>query len=230
MIAGVRVKVCGLRSLVDAEAADAIGADYLGFIFHSRSPRHIALEQWRALAPNLPARRRVAVSVLPTVADLEAWDAAGFDAFQVHFPIETEASVVAAWSAAVGPERLWLAPRLPQGTPFPVWLLEHARTILWDTYVPGGYGGSGRTGDWDGFRRASEAHPGTNWILAGGLGPANITEAIAATGARFVDVNSGVEAAPGIKDPARLQAFADALRQRKNPAPGRERRRREEGE
>ena len=65
MIAGIRVKVCGLRSLVDAEAADGVGADYLGFILYPNSPRWITLEQFRSLLPRLPPRQKVAVSVEP---------------------------------------------------------------------------------------------------------------------------------------------------------------------
>ena len=66
MIDGIRFKVCGLTSLVDAEFADRCGADYLGFIFYPKSPRFISLEQFRAMAPRLPDRRKVAVSVEPT--------------------------------------------------------------------------------------------------------------------------------------------------------------------
>ena len=72
MIDGVRLKVCGLTSLVDAEFADGCGADYLGFIFHPESPRGISLTQYRAMAPRLPARRKVAVSVEPTLEVLAA--------------------------------------------------------------------------------------------------------------------------------------------------------------
>ena len=72
--------------------------------------------------------------------------------------------------------------------------------------------GTGRTGDWGKFRRHREAHPTHAWILSGGLNPANIGEALVETGARSVDVNSGVESAPGVKDPAKLRAFAEALR------------------
>ena len=111
MIDGIRVKVCGLTSLVDAELADRCGADYLGFIFYPKSPRYVALGKFRAMAPRLPLRRKVAVTVAPTVAELQALQAAGFDYFQIHFPPETPAATLAAWSAAVGRKRLWLAPK-----------------------------------------------------------------------------------------------------------------------
>lgn len=211
MIAGIRLKICGITSLVDAEAADAIGADFLGFIFHAKSPRNLALAQWKAMAGRLPPRRRVVVSVSPSSADLRTLAEAGFDAFQVHFPLETTDEVLASWAAAVGRDRLWLAPRIPPGVAFPARILAHAATILWDTYAADGYGGTGRTGDWSAFRAAREAHGAHTWILAGGVGPDNVGAALAATGARFVDVNSAVELSPGVKDPAKLKALAAAL-------------------
>ena len=113
MIGGVRLKVCGLTSLVDAELADRSGADYLGFILYPKSPRYIALAQYRALAPRLPDRRRVAVTVEPTLDELAAWEDAGFDFIQIHFRLETPLATVTAWSERVGRDRLWLAPKLP---------------------------------------------------------------------------------------------------------------------
>jgi phosphoribosylanthranilate isomerase len=70
MIHGVRFKVCGLTSLVDAEAADAVGADYLGFILYPKSPRYVSLTQFAAMTPRLPPRKKVAVVVEPTVETL----------------------------------------------------------------------------------------------------------------------------------------------------------------
>lgn len=212
MISGIRIKICGLTTLVDAEAADAIGADHLGFIFHPKSPRYVSLEQWKAMSVRLPPRRKVAVSVMPSVDDLRGWSDAGFDAFQVHVPLETTDEMLGAWSTAVGRERLWLVPRLPPRVPFPERLLAHADTILWDTYALDSYGGTGRTGDWAGFRAAQAKHPGTTWILAGGLAPDNVAAALTATGARFIDLSSGVELSPGVKDPAKLKALAAAVR------------------
>lgn len=212
MIAGIRIKVCGLTTLVDAEAADAAGADFLGFIFYPKSPRYVSLAQWRAMAPRLPPRKKVAVAVAPAVEDLKAWDDAGFDAFQIHFPVATPTAMVAKWAEVVGPERLWIAPKIPPGTAFPPEFLLHARTVLWDTYVSEGYGGTGRTGDWAGFRVASEEHPNATWILAGGLAAENVGVALAATGAKLLDVNSGVESAPGLKDPGKLREFFASVR------------------
>jgi phosphoribosylanthranilate isomerase len=212
MIAGVRVKICGLTSLVDAEAADAIGADYLGFIFYPKSPRGISAAQFRAMAPLLPDRKKVAVCVEPTPVDLTRLVELGFSGFQVHFQAAEALAHVAAWSETVGRTRLWLAPKLPPERDVdPAWL-PLADTFLLDAFHADKFGGTGQTGDWGKFHRQATAHPKHRWILSGGLSPENIVAAVAATGARIVDVNSGVEAAPGVKDPAKLRALAAALR------------------
>ena len=211
MIDGIRFKVCGLRSLVDAEFADRCGADYLGFIFHPKSPRYISIEQYRAMAPRLPERRKVAVSVEPTVDALTAMRDAGFEYFQIHFRSEIPEEQLAAWSRTVGGKHLWLAPKLPPGHDVSPATLAAARFIMLDTFHNEAFGGTGRTGDWQKFVQHQKAHPQKFWILAGGLNPANIGDAIAQTGTRFVDVNSGVETAPGVKDEAKLKAFVVAL-------------------
>ena len=211
MINGIRLKVCGLTSLVDAELADRAGADYLGFVLYAQSPRHVKPAQFRAMAARLPARRKVAVMVEPSAAELAGAVELGFDCFQVHFRHELAPAAVAAWAAAAGPDRLWLAPKLPPKTEVPAALLPLARTFLFDAFQPDGFGGSGQTADWTKFRWHAEAHPEKTWILAGGLNPENIGAALKATGARWVDVNSGVEAAPGVKDPAKLAAFVARL-------------------
>lgn len=211
MIDGIRFKVCGLTSLVDTEFADRCGADYLGFIFHPKSPRHISLAQYKAMSPRLPARRKVAVSVEPTLAELGALRDAGFDFFQIHFRPETTEAQLTAWSRVVGEKHLWLAPKLPPGANLTPATLAVAKFIMLDTFHNEAFGGSGKTGDWPKFARLQAAHPGNFWILAGGLNPENIGDALAQSGARFVDVNSGVESAPGVKDESRLKAFVVAL-------------------
>lgn len=211
MINGVRLKICGLTSLVDAEAADAVGADYLGFIFYPKSPRGITLTQYAAMKDRLPPRRKVAVSVEPTAAELAAQVAAGFDSFQIHFSAETPFATIADWSARVGRAQLWLAPKLPPGQDAkPEWL-SWADTLLLDTFHADKFGGTGETGDWTKFKRHREANPGKTWILSGGLKPDNVAAAVAATGAKFLDANSGVELSPGVKDPAKLKALVLAL-------------------
>jgi phosphoribosylanthranilate isomerase len=211
MIDGIRFKVCGLTSLVDAEFAGRCGADYLGFNFHPKSPRFIPLEHYRAMSPRLPKRRKVAVVVEPTVDELGAMRDAGFDFFQIHFGRDTTDAQLMAWSRLVGEKHLWLTPKLPPGESVSPVALAVAKFILFDTFNPGGFGGSGRTGDWAAFVRHQNAHTKNIWVLAGGLNPENIGEALKQTGARVVDVNSGVESAPGIKDEAKLKRFVVAM-------------------
>ena len=211
MINGIRLKVCGITSLVDADAADAVGADCLGFIFHAKSPRNVAAAQYVAMKERLPPRKKVAVSVEPSAAELAAQSAAGFDYFQIHFSADTPTYRIAAWAETVGLARLWLAPKLPPGQDVkPEWL-PLADTFLLDSFHADKFGGTGETGDWPKFKRHREAHPRKTWILSGGLTPENVAAAVTATGAKFVDVNSGVEQAPGIKSPAKLQALVLAL-------------------
>jgi phosphoribosylanthranilate isomerase len=221
MIGGLTVKVCGLTRPEDVQRAVALGADYLGFILYPKSLRAVTLTAYAALRATLPAGaegpQRVAVLVEPSLVELAAAQAAGFERFQIHARCELDLALVRAWSGRVGRSALWLAPKLPPGANFPPEWLEWADTFLLDTYHAEGFGGSGRIGDWAGFARWSALAPSAGWILAGGLGPDNIGAAIAQSGARWVDVNSGVERAPGVKDEGKMAAFAAALVARARP-------------
>jgi phosphoribosylanthranilate isomerase len=219
MIGAVRLKVCGLTRAEDAAAAAAAGADHLGFIVHPESPRFVAPELLGPLLARPRAWQAVAVAVAPSPEDLRRLAGLGADCFQVHFPIEMPFAALQAWSQAVGPARLWLAPRLPPGLDVPAGWLPLAETFLLDTYEAGRFGGTGRTGDWEKFRRHQARHPEKAWILSGGLNPDNVAGALA-QGARWLDVNSGVESAPGRKDPAKLAALAAAIRAHPPPAAG----------
>ena len=211
MIDGIRIKICGLTSLVDVEFADRCGVDCLGFILYPKSPRYLSLESFRAMAKRLPDRKKVAVTVEPTAAELAVLNAAGFDFFQVHFRHDLAISQVASWAETVGVDRLWLAPKLPPGVEVPGDLLPLAKFFLLDTFHADKFGGTGATGDWAKFSRHQQAHPDKVWILSGGLNPDNIGEALRASSARFVDVNSGVESAPGVKDQEKLKRLAVAV-------------------
>ena len=210
MPAGVPFKVCGLTSARDAATAERSGAAYLGFILHRDSPRRVTLEQFRALAAGV-SRPKVAVAVMPTVAEIESFLAAGADYIQAHFPPEIPFKTLRAWSEAAGASRLWLAPRLPPPLDVPTGWLPLAGTFLLDTFDPVKFGGTGQTGDWQKFARHQRAHPGKTWILSGGLSAETIAAAVRESGARLVDVNSGVESSPGVKDGAKLAAFVAAL-------------------
>lgn len=211
MIDGIRLKVCGLTSLIDAEWADQCGADCLGFILYPKSPRHVSLETFAAMRPRLPDRRKVAVMVEPSPAELAAAGRAGFDFFQVHFRCDLPAAAVTAWTETVGAERLWLAPKLPPALDLPAALLPLAKFFLLDTFHAEKFGGTGQTGDWGKFLRHQSAHPAKVWILSGGLSPENVGDALRQSGAKFIDVNSGVESAPGVKDLEKLKRFVVRL-------------------
>jgi phosphoribosylanthranilate isomerase len=208
---GVAFKVCGLTSGGDAALAERSGAAYLGFILYPSSPRHVTLGQFRALATG-GSRPKVAVCVTPSVAEIESFLAAGADHIQAHFPPEIPFKTLRAWSEVAGASRLWLAPRLPPALDVPTGWLPLADSFLLDTFDPVKFGGTGQTGDWQKFARHQRAHPGKTWILSGGLSAETIGAAVRESGARRVDVNSGVESSPGVKDGAKLAAFAAALK------------------
>lgn len=215
MTDGIRLKVCGLTSPDDAEFAAQAGADYLGFILHPESPRYVSLAKFSGFAAQLPKGRKVAVSVEPTPAQLAEMDAAGFDFFQIHFRHDLAVTTIASWAEAVGGARLWLAPKLPPGVSVPIPVLPLAKVFLFDTYHVRKFGGTGETADWNKFARHRRAHPKKTWILSGGLNPLNITAAIRQSGAKFVDVNTGVESAPGMKDRGKLQQLVGRLHERR---------------
>ncbi len=204
------LKICGLTSSADIVAA-AVGADWLGVIVYPKSPRAVDMERATELLAEIPAGRGVLVDVDPEPELLAARASSGFAAFQIHCPLGTPVSRLREWSEAVGRENLWLAPRIPPGEPFPEAALEWANTILVDAFHPDSFGGTGKTGNWQQFAEWKQYYPAVRWILAGGLNPDNVLSAIRSSGADFVDVNSGVESAPGKKDPAKLKALFERL-------------------
>ena len=207
-----KVKICGLTRPEDVEAAVEEGADFCGFIRYAKSPRFVADGQLRDLLRRVPEGRRVLVDVAPSVPLLAAHRRWGFDSFQIHFSVDFPLATISAWAHAVGPDRLWLAPRLPpEISRFPQGLLPHAGTFVVDAYAPGLYGGSGKTADWERFKDGQVLYQHKRWVLAGGLNPANVGQALRETGARFIDASSGVESIPGTKDHQRLRAFFSAL-------------------
>lgn len=201
----VRIKICGITNLEDALLSAELGADALGFIFYPPSPRSITPDAARAVIAQLPPLvTTVGVFVDEDPASVtELAATVGLDWLQLHgketpeycrrldrrvikvFRIRDETSLadLAAYRGA-------------------------AQAFLLDTYKKGQVGGTGEVFDWDLARRAKAYGP---IILAGGLTAENVAQAIASAQPQAVDLASGVEAAPGRKDPDKLRAFFKAV-------------------
>ncbi len=212
MVNGIEIKVCGLTRLSDAIAAASLGVDYLGFNFFQESPRCQSYEDYRSFAAKLPDLPKVAIAVSPDRKMFTDLLKLGIDFYQFHYPADiTQRSMLQEWSSIFGPEKLWLAPRIAPDQSFDEYALPLADTWLLDAYRKDVYGGTGRTSNWGEFARISKSHPEKNWILAGGLGPDNLQAALLETQAKRIDLNSGVEVSPGIKDPSKLELVKNVL-------------------
>jgi len=210
----VKVKVCGITRKEDARVALDLGADYLGVNLYRRSPRAVPPSELGDLLSYIPAGKRVFIDVNTPTDELETYLNFHGDAYQLHFDLDVAIATVAAWAGIVGRERLWLAPKVPpEEAYFPQIIMEFADTVLLDTYSKSSYGGTGKTGDWQRFLDWSTLYSHKRWALAGGLDPQNIRQALEQTDPALVDVNSGVEVSPGIKDPLKLEALFQTVRQ-----------------
>lgn len=198
-----KIKVCGVTDAQFAQCAEKMGADYLGFIFAARSPRHITPEAAAAIASTLAGRaKRVGVFTDTPMPEILAIAArVPLDAVQLH-SLDYGADEILRLKAA-GLE-VWRLFRRGCG-PVP----PDADAVLLDGVAGGQCGGTGRRADWE---FASEmAAAGVRVVLAGGISVANAVAA-AATGCAVLDVNSSLETAPGVKSIARLEAFMSAVR------------------
>ncbi len=200
----MNVKVCGIRRLDDALVAVDSGAWALGFIFHRASPRYIAPEDAARIIERLPGEvLTVGVFVDYPIDELnDVVRQAGLGAAQLHGAESPEYAREVEASTIIKAFRV--------GDAFDVDLLEPYPDcrILLDTYRPEQAGGTGETFDWEIARRVGETAP---VILAGGLGPDNVREAIRVARPQAVDVSSGVELAPGVKDPAAIRRLFEAV-------------------
>jgi phosphoribosylanthranilate isomerase len=207
------VKICGLSTAATLDAALEAGADMVGFVFFPKSPRHIDWATARALG--LQARRQAKIVALTVDADDETLtrivDALSPDLMQLHGS-ETPARVKRIGELCALPtmKAIGIASRtdLAQADAYEGvadFLLIDAKPPQ-DAAVPGG---NGRPFDWS---LARDFHVPRPWLLSGGLDPDNLAEAIAQSQARGVDVSSGVESAPGVKDEAKIRAFVAAAR------------------
>ncbi|NBB98367.1 MAG: phosphoribosylanthranilate isomerase [Alphaproteobacteria bacterium] len=213
MTLSTRVKICGLTSAQDLDGAARAGASYAGFVFFPKSPRNLNPDAARGLALAAPVGlAKVALVVNPEDAMLDAIMAqVPLDMLQLHGAespdrvAELRARYGLPVMKAVG---IASAADLPKLAAFEA----VADQILVDAKPATGAalpGGNGLAFDWRLIAGRDWARP---WMLAGGLTPDNVAEARRLTGAAQVDVSSGVESAPGIKDAARMTAFVQAAR------------------
>ncbi len=210
MIGRARIKVCGITRAADAATALAQGADFLGVNCWPGSPRCVPAAARAQLLREIPAAKRVAVTVNPSVDEARALLAEGFAVVQAHFDPAKPDCDPQSLSAAVGPARLWLAPKLADGAEWPAALIPLAVGFVHDAHAKDAFGGTGKTSDWSRFSQLRQRYPDSLWLLAGGLGPDNIVAATR-SGADFFDLNSGIELAPGLKSAEKLSAVAEAL-------------------
>ncbi len=208
----IRVKICGLRTVEDVQAVAAAGAAYIGLNFFPKSPRFVALDLARDLALAAPpglAKVALVVDASDTVLD-EIVEGVPLDMLQLHGHETPER--VAEVRARYGLPVMKVLGVADEGDLGP--LMDYslvADQIMIDAKPPKGAvlpGGNGVSFDWRLLVGRKWLRP---WMLAGGLTPANVAEAVRLTGARQVDVASGVESAPGVKDHAAVAAFVRAL-------------------
>ena len=203
----VRVKICGITSAADAQAAIEAGANLLGFNFYEKSPRHIAEDQAAEIRARLPKKiKAVGIFVNPLPAHVIALRSyLELDAVQLH---GDESPETVAEIAPVVPviKAFRVEPEFPLTT-----LDKYARAFafLFDAAHTDQYGGTGRTTDWDVARRASSSH---RIILAGGLKVENVAAAVRIVRPYGIDVASGVETSPGKKDHGLLREFIQEVR------------------
>ncbi|QJA06152.1 phosphoribosylanthranilate isomerase [Thermosulfurimonas marina] len=202
----VRVKICGIIRAEDARLAISLGAHALGFIFYPQSPRFISPEAAREIVRNLPPLvTTVGVFVNETPERIrEIVEAVGLDLVQLHGDEPPEVARI-FFPRVIKALRLASEEDLSRIEDY----RGCVRGILIEPRVKGFYGGSGKTLDWDLARKAVEK--GLPVLLAGGLSPENIREAVERVRPYGVDVNSGVERGPGRKDPEKLRALFRAL-------------------
>jgi len=207
------IKICGLSTPETLEAALAAGADMIGLNFHPRSPRFVTRERAKELAAMARGRAEIVALVVDFEPHQAAELAADVEADWVQLHGRETPEQVAAIRAATG-RRVMKALGVAGPADLAV-IPAHAAVadlILLDAKPPkdAAYpGGHGKPFDWS---ILAELDPGLRFMLSGGLGPANVADAIRVTRPAGVDVSSGVESAPGVKDIGRIRDFIAAAR------------------
>src|SRR5450631_169981 len=202
----VKVKICGITSLEDALTAIKAGADALGFVFYSLSPRHIPPEQAAEIIRRLPPFVQTVglfvneeLAIINTIADQ-----CGLDVIQLHGEEPPE------YCRSVR-RRVIKAFRIRDITTLDSLVHYQVSGCLLDAWSPAAHGGTGQTFNW---KIAAEAvNNGHRIILAGGLTPDNVAEAVRRVNPYAVDVSSGVECSPGHKDADKIRKFIIQARQ-----------------
>jgi len=195
----VRVKICGITNREDALHAAACDADALGFVFYAGSPRYVTPEQAREIIAVLPpfvTRVGLFVNEAPERIRAIAGEC-GLDVIQLHGDEPPE-------SGSYSPQRVVKALRVRDAAS----LIEHERyvvsALLLDAWAAASFGGTGTSFNWELAAGVARQRP---VILAGGLTPANVAAAVRQVRPYGVDVSSGVETAPGRKDPEKVAQF-----------------------
>jgi phosphoribosylanthranilate isomerase len=197
------IKICGITRPQDAELAVGLGANALGFVFWPDSPRSVDRDVARAMAAMVPNHvKKVGVFVdQPAEEIVRTMDEVGLDIAQLH------GNETAEFCRGVG-RVVIKAIALNGDGQVDIAAFDRDVLLLVDAYDPARRGGTGKTVNWDAARDIAAARP---TILAGGLNAANVKLAIRSVRPYGVDVSSGVESSPGVKDPARLRSFFEAL-------------------
>lgn len=209
------VKICGVNDPASLDAAVAGGARYVGFNFFPKSPRYVTPEKAAALAARVRGRIEIAAVTVDAddglLAEIDARLAP--DWLQLHGAESPARAGAVRRFARQGIIKALPIARAEDFAVVPA-AAAAADILLFDAKAPPGAalpGGNGAAFDWTLLSGRSIPKP---WMLSGGLHPGNVAEAIRDSGAAQVDVASGVERAPGVKDPARIAAFLDAAQAR----------------
>jgi len=213
----LQVKICGITTLDDAFAAIDAGADMLGFNFYPKSPRYITPETCQQIVSRITHHASrptlVGVFVNSPLADVKAiLDGCGLDLAQLHGDEPPEFLAALDWRAFKGLRPATLEQAQADARRY---ARRAAPALLVDACRPGAYGGTGHTGDWGLARALAAEYP---ILLAGGLTPENVAEAVAQVQPWGVDVASGVEASPGRKDARKMAAFVRAVKAGADPS------------
>ncbi len=201
----VRVKICGITNLSDALICAESGADAVGFILYPKSKRFVKAKEVRRITQNLPPfifKVGVFVNEDPH-AVLEILSYGNLDFAQLHGDESPEECDSRGRERVIKVFRLKSTDEVEKIEPY----VGKIRALLLDTYSESSYGGTGKTFNWEIARAVKERFPQIPLILSGGLNPENVRDAIKEVNPYAVDVSSGVERAPGIKDREKVELF-----------------------